>query len=81
MTWVRGSLIEFPQGAGETYLVTDPAGVVIWQDQFEVGDRIWVLPALYRIELQERVGDPILVSAEVQTLPGAMTVLDVGTEP
>ncbi len=81
MTWVRGSMIEFPQGAGEVYVVTDPAGVVIWQDQFELGDRVWVLPAIYRIELLERVGDPILVSAEVQTLPGTATALEVGTEP
>ena len=75
VTWVRGSIIEFPQGAGEVYVVTDPAGVVIWQDQFELGDRVWVLPAIYRIELLERVGDPILVSAEVQTLPGTATTV------
>ncbi len=81
VTWIRGSIIEFPQGAGEVYVVTDPAGTLIWQDQFEVGDRVWVLPALYRIGLLELVGDPILVSAEIQTLPGSVTNLEVGTQP
>ena len=81
VTWVRGSHHRVPPGSRRDLPRDRPAGVVIWQDQFELGDRIWVLPALYRIELQERVGDPILVSAELQTLPGAMTVLEVGTEP
>lgn len=78
-TWVRGSLLKFPQGAGEIYTVTDLAGVVIWQDQFEQGDFVWVLPGIYRMELLERVGDPILISAEVQTLPGTVTQLEIFT--
>lgn len=78
-TWVRGSLLKFPQGAGEIYEVTDLAGVVIWQDQFELGDYVWVLPGIYRMELLERVGDPILISAEVQTLPGTVTQLEIYT--
>lgn len=78
-TWIRGSLLKFPQGAGEIYTVTDLGGTVVWQDQFEQGDFVWVLPGIYRMELLERVGDPILVSAEVQTLPGTVTQLEVFT--
>jgi hypothetical protein len=78
-TWVRGSLLKFPQGAGEIYTVTDLSGVVVWQDQFEQGDFVWVLPGIYRIDLLERVGDPILISAEVQCLPGTATQLEVFT--
>jgi len=78
-TWVRGSLLKFPQGAGEIYTVTDQSGVVVWQDQFEQGGFVWVLPGIYRIDLLERVGDPILISAEVQCLPGTATQLEIFT--
>ena len=78
-TWIRGSLLKFPQGAGEIYAVTDQGGITIWQDQFEQGDYVWVLPGIYRMELLERVGDPILIMAEVQTLPGTATQLEVFT--
>ena len=78
-TWIRGSLLKFPQGAGEIYQVADQAGVVIWQDQFEQGDYVWVLPSIYRMELLERVGDPVLIAAEVQTLPGTATQLEIFT--
>lgn len=78
-TWVRGSILKFPQGAGEIYTVTDLSGTVIWQDQFEYGDYVWVLPGIYRMELLERVGDPILISAEVQTLPGTVTDVFIST--
>lgn len=78
-TWIRGSLLKFPQGAGEIYTVTDLGGTVIWQDQFEQGDFVWVLPDIYRMALLERVGDPILISAEVQTLPGTVTQLEIFT--
>ena len=80
-TLIRGSLIEFPQGAGEIYTVKDIGGAIIWQDQFELGDRVWVLPGIYRIELLEVVGDPILFYMDLQTLPGAVTYIRVGTEP
>lgn len=80
-TLIRGSIIEFPQGAGEIYTVQDLAGVVLWQDQFELGDRIWVLPGIYKIRLLELVGDPILMAADIQTLPGAVTKLEVTTAP
>jgi hypothetical protein len=78
-TWIRGSIIRFPQGAGEIYTVTDLSGTVIWQDQFEHGDFVWVLPGIYRMELLERVGDPVLITAEVQTLPGTVTSLEIYT--
>jgi hypothetical protein len=78
-TWIRGSLLKFPQGAGEIYTVKALDGTVIWQDQFEQGDYVWVLPGIYRMELLERVGDPILVSAEVQCLPGTATQLEIFT--
>jgi hypothetical protein len=80
-TWIRGSILEFPQGAGETYTVVDQSGVVIWRAPFELGDRVWVLPGIYRIDMTERVGDPILISAELQTLPGTVTKFEVLTAP
>ncbi|MDQ3657570.1 MAG: VWA domain-containing protein, partial [Chloroflexota bacterium] len=80
-TWIRGSLLRFPQGAGEPYAVTNLAGVTIWDDPLEFGAVVWVLPGIYNIRLSERVGDPILISAQVQTLPGSVTALEVWTAP
>lgn len=78
-TWIRGSILRFPQGAGEIYAVTANDGTLIWQDQFEHGDYVWVLPGIYRMELLERVGDPVLITAEVQTLPGTVTAVEIYT--
>ena len=36
-TYVRGSLLKFPQGAGEIYVLKAQDGTVIWQDQIEAG--------------------------------------------
>jgi hypothetical protein len=80
-TWIRGSLLKFPQGAGEIYVVKDLAGNVIWQAPFEEGDYVWVLPGIYTMDLVERVGDPVLIMAQVQTLPGSETQLEVSTAP
>jgi hypothetical protein len=80
-TWVRGSLLKFPQGAGEIYVVKDLAGTVVWQAPFEQGDYVWVLPGIYTMELVERVGDPVLIMAQVQTLPGSATQLEIFTAP
>ena len=80
-TWVRGSLLKFPQGAGEIYQVRDLAGIVIWLAPFEQGDTVWVLPGIYTMELVERVGDPVLIRAEVQTLPGSATQIEIFTAP
>jgi hypothetical protein len=80
-TWVRGSLIKFPQGAGEIYVLRAQDGTVIWQDQFEQGAFVWVLPGIYTADLLELVGDPILISFTVQTLPGAATQVEIFTAP
>ena len=48
-TFVRGSLIKFPQGAGEIYILKAQDGTVIWQDQIEQGDWVWVLPGIYTL--------------------------------
>jgi hypothetical protein len=81
VTWVRGSLLELPQGAGESYAVADAAGLVVWEAPVEAFDRIWLLPGLYRIELAERVGDPVLIAAEIDAIEGTVIRLSVGTEP
>ena len=80
-TWVRGSLLKFPQGAGEIYVVKDQAGLVLWQAPFEQGDTLWVLPGIYTMELVERVGDPVFIMAQVQTLPGSATQVEIFTAP
>jgi Mg-chelatase subunit ChlD len=80
-TFIRGSIIRFPNGAGQIYLLTDQAGVVIWQDQIEEGDAVWVLPGIYRLDLQELSGEAILLSMQIQTKPGSVTKIDVTTAP
>jgi len=80
-TFVRGSLIKFPQGAGEIYVLEAQDGTVIWQDQIEQGDWVWVLPGIYSCDLLELVGDPILISFTVQTLPGSATQVEIFTAP
>lgn len=80
-TFVRGSLIKFPQGAGEIYELKGQDGTVIWQDQIEQGDWVWVLPGIYSCDLLELVGDPILISFTVQTLPGSATQIEIFTAP
>jgi von Willebrand factor type A domain len=80
-TLIRGSILRFPHGAGEVYLLKAQDGTVIWQDQIEIGDYVWVLPGVYRLELQELTGDAVLLSMDVQTLPGAVTEVQVLTAP
>jgi hypothetical protein len=81
VTWIRGSVIGFPQGAGEAYRLVDRSGTVIWEAPIETGDRVWVLPGLNRVELVELVGDPILIDARIETVAGSVLTLHVGTEP
>jgi hypothetical protein len=57
------------------------AGVTVWNGPLELGTVVWVLPGIYTITLTERVGDPILISAQVQTLPGTVTAFEVWTAP
>ena len=80
-TVIRGSILRFPHGAGERYILKDVGGVIIWQDQIEGGDLVWVVPGIYRLNLEELTGDAILISMDVQTLPGAMTEITVLTAP
>ncbi|MGD9711769.1 MAG: VWA domain-containing protein [Thermomicrobiales bacterium] len=81
VTYVRGSMIKFPQGAGEIYVLKAQDGTVIWQDQLEQGDFVWVLPGIYTCDLLELVGDPVLMSFSVQTLPGSVTQVEIFTAP
>jgi len=80
-TYIRGSLIKFPQGAGEIYALKAQDGTVIWLDQIEQGDAVWVLPGIYTCDLTELVGDPVLISFTVQTLPGSVTQVEIFTAP
>jgi von Willebrand factor type A domain-containing protein len=80
-TQIRGSILRFPHGAGEIYVLKAQDGTVIWQDQIEIGDYVWVLPGVYRLELLELTGDAVLLSMDVQTLPGSVTEVDVTTAP
>ena len=80
-TLIRGSILRFPHGAGEIYTLTDQAGVLIWRDQIETFDAVWVLPGIYRLQLDELTGDAILLLMDVQTLPGAVTEVQVLTAP
>jgi|GEM_PF-1343524 len=80
-TLIRGSILRFPHGAGEIYLLKAQNGTLIWQDQIEIGDYVWVLPGIYRLSLEELTGDAVLLSMDVQTLPGAVTHVDVTTAP
>lgn len=80
-TVIRGSMFRFPHGAGEIYTLKDTAGTVIWQDQIEIGDLVWVLPGIYRLQLTELTGNAVIISLDVQTLPGSVTQVDVLTAP
>jgi hypothetical protein len=81
VTRVRGSVLKFPHGAGEIYTLKAQDGTVIWQDQIESGDQVWLLPGIYRLSLVELTGDAVLLSMDVQTLPGSITEIDVTTAP
>jgi hypothetical protein len=80
-TVIRGSILRFPHGSGEVYLLKDTAGTLIWQDQIQIGNYVWVVPGIYRLSLEELTGDAVLISMDVQTLPGAVTEIDVSTAP
>lgn len=80
-SFIRGSVFRFPHGGGEIYRFTDLAGVVIWEDQIEFGDAVWVLPGVYQLDLVELTGQPILLGLTVQLLPGELTDVQVLTAP
>lgn len=81
LTRIRGSLLSMPQGAGEDYRISAPWGTRIWEGPLERGDRYWVRPGRYRIELTQRVGDPTLAWADVVAVAGAIIQLHAATEP
>lgn len=80
-TFICGSLQEFPQGADKIFTGAGVAGIVLWQDQFELGDHMWVLPGIYKIRLLELGGDPILFATDLQTFPCIVTKLEVTAAP
>jgi len=82
LTRIRGALLALPQGAGERYVIeAADSGVTLWEGPIESGDRIWVLPGRYEVELEPRVGDPVLVWADVTLRAGTVVTLRAGTEP
>ena len=80
-TVIRGSILRFPQGNGEVYVLLDQAGIEIWRAPVEFGDHVWILPGVYRLKLAETVGDAAILSLDVQTLPGSVTQIDVTVTP
>ena len=80
-TVIRGSILRFPQGNGEVYVLSDQAGIEIWRAPVEFGDHVWILPGVYRLKLAETVGDAAILSLDVQTLPGSVTQIDVTVTP
>ena len=80
-TVIRGSILRFPQGNGEVYVLLDQAGIEIWRAPVEFGDHVWILPGVYRLKLAETVGDAAILSLDVQTLPGSVTQIDVTATP
>ena len=80
-TIIRGSLLRLPHGAGEVYTLKAQDGTVIWNGPIELGDTVWVLPGIYRLQLAEITGDAVIISLDVQTLPGSVTEVSVTTAP
>ncbi len=72
--WVRGALIVAPWSDGDRLVVTDLAGITIWDAPAGPTDRIWVLPGLLS------VGDGRSWSLEVQAIPGRMTLVGVSVD-
>lgn len=82
LTRIRGALLAFPQGAGERYVVGAAGSRVrAWDGPIESGDRVWVRPGRYVVQLTPLTGDPILIRAEVNVIGGTVVRLHAGTEP
>lgn len=82
LTRIRGGLLAFPQGAGERYVVKADGGRVrMWDGPIEAGDRVWVRPGRYVVDLDPKVGDPILAWGEVVISAGTVSTIHAGTEP
>jgi len=80
-TFIRGSIFRFPHSGAEVYRFTDLSGTVIWEDQIQFGDAVWVLPGTYRLRIVQLTGTTVLLSMDVQTLPGKITEVTVLTAP
>jgi hypothetical protein len=80
-TYIRGSIFRFPHSGAEVYRFTDLGGIVIWEDQIQFGDAVWVIPGTYRLQIVELTGTTVLLSMDVQTLPGKITEVTVLTAP
>ncbi|HRA48435.1 MAG TPA: VWA domain-containing protein [Thermomicrobiales bacterium] len=80
-TYIRGSILRFPHGGAESYRLTDQTGLVIWEAPIQFGDAVWVVPGIYRLQLVELTGTAMLLSMDVQTLPGKITEVTVLTSP
>jgi hypothetical protein len=80
-TVIRGSIFVFPQGGGQVFTLTAQDGTVIWQAAMETGDRVWVLPGIYRLEPMDITADLVIVSLDVQTLPGSTTQVQALVSP
>jgi hypothetical protein len=76
-TVIRGSILRFPHGSGQVYALSDVAGIIIWQAPIQTFDQVWVLPGVYRLQVDGEIGDAVLLSMDVQTLPGSVTQIDV----
>jgi hypothetical protein len=82
LTRIRGGLLAFPQGAGERYVVRASGGRVrMWDGPIEAGDRVWVRSGRYVVDLDPKVGDPILAWGEVAISAGTVATIHAGTEP
>lgn len=82
LTRIRGGLLAFPQGAGERYVARASGGRVrMWDGPIEAGDRVWVRPGRYVVDLDPKVGDPILAWGEVDVSAGTVATIHAGTEP
>jgi Mg-chelatase subunit ChlD len=79
-TFIRGSLLQLPQGAGDVYVLALD-GTVIWEDTVDLGDVVWLLPGTYRLEATELSATTTLITMTVQTQPGTVTAVSVMTMP
>ena len=82
LTRIRGALLALPQGAGERSVIRGVGSRVrVWDGPMESGDRIWVRPGRYTVQLDPLVGNPILIWAEVRLDASTVVTLHAGTEP
>ena len=82
LTRIRGALLALPQGAGERSVIRGVGSRVrVWDGPMESGDRKWVRPGRYTVQLDPLGGNPILIWAEVRLDASTVVTLHAGTEP